>query len=139
MIVHQAPGEAGHVRTPQAIAQPLALVGAILVREEQRQPAVAALGDVRRHIGENDPSNAGHGRSLHGSIGASILYTVPENPVAPPDLGQFTRISNSVRHIPVYVQKLQFALVSIQTSQGEALTAQFHAHIGKFVAHNQSN
>jgi hypothetical protein len=70
VIVHQAPGEAGHVRTPQAIAQPLAIVGAILVREEQRPPAVAARGDVMRHIGENDPSNAGHGRSLHGTISA---------------------------------------------------------------------
>lgn len=72
MVVHQAPGQARNTATHAAIAQQVAIFAAIIVREKHRQPAVAALGDMMRHTGENDTGKSSHMPKCHAASRVSI-------------------------------------------------------------------
>ena len=67
VIVHQAPGEAFHPRFRAALAQEINVEQAVLVGEEDRLPAIAALGDVMRDAGDDDAGEAGHSGRLAGN------------------------------------------------------------------------
>lgn len=70
VVVHQAPGQASHLRPGAAIAQQRKVKRAVLVAEEHRQAPVAALGDVMRHAGKDYARKPGHGGRLGiGEVG----------------------------------------------------------------------
>jgi hypothetical protein len=60
VIVHQAPAEAGNAGFAAGLREKLQIERAILIREKDRKPAIAALGDMMRNMRENDAGESGH-------------------------------------------------------------------------------
>ncbi len=54
VIVHETPGEASHAFAPATLGHEVEIGGAVLVAEEDGQPAIAALGDVVRDVRDDD-------------------------------------------------------------------------------------
>jgi YD repeat-containing protein len=87
VIVHQAPGEAAHVRRGAALAHQLQIQAPVLIREEHRLPAIAALGDVVSDAGDDDAGEAGHSGDVAIGVTDGYLVLPPETPVSPELLG----------------------------------------------------
>ena len=64
VVGHQAPRPDFHIGRVAFPAEQVAIARVVVGAEERLLPAVAALGDVVRHIGYDDPGEAGHGRSV---------------------------------------------------------------------------
>jgi hypothetical protein len=61
VVVHQAPGEAAGRTGGESRGEQRQIRGPVLVAEEDRQAAVAALRDMMRDIGNDDAGETGHG------------------------------------------------------------------------------
>ena len=64
VIGHQAPGPYGDVGGPALAGEQVAIEGIIVGGKECLLPAVAALGDMVRDMGQNGSGGPGHGRKL---------------------------------------------------------------------------
>lgn len=60
VIVHQAPGEATHLRPKATLAQEPKIEPPVLVTEEDRLLPVPALRHMMRDAGDHDAGKAGH-------------------------------------------------------------------------------
>lgn len=64
VIVHQTPRETARAARCRSSEEQLEIGAAIVVGEEDRQPTVAALGDVMRNARNDDASEPGHAVGL---------------------------------------------------------------------------
>ena len=69
VIVHQSPAEAAGGGGGAGGGKQLEIGGAVLVREENRQSAVAALGHVMRDVGDDDTGETSHAGGTNSSTG----------------------------------------------------------------------
>lgn len=74
VIVHQAPAEAGDVRRLAAIGDEGEIGAAIVVGEEHREAAIAALRHMMRDAGDDDAGETGHARGVAGEgMGVNLV------------------------------------------------------------------
>ena len=82
VIVHQAPGKATRPARPRALGDQGEIGLAVVVVEEDRQPAVAALGDVVRDTGKDEAGKTGQPATpIRCAGGRQLCIVSPEFPV----------------------------------------------------------
>ncbi len=64
VIGHQAPSPDLDFGGAARLAEEIAIERIVLAREERLLPAVATLGDMVRRMGNDDPGETGHARTL---------------------------------------------------------------------------